>query len=88
MGCNVRDIEVATNGIAMECRKYDIPKNGRNKLETGIRLGSSNLFAVDQDPVFKLDMQQPQGLVTVCIRFCFVQVALRDGSRIFNKTKN
>ncbi len=54
----------------------------------GIRLGSSNWLAVDQDPVFKLDMQQPQGLVIVCIKFGFVQVALGHGSQIFNKTKN
>ncbi len=52
-----RDIEVATNGIAMECHKNDIPKNDRNKLEMGIRLGSSDQLAVDQDPIFKLDMQ-------------------------------
>ena len=83
-----RDIEVATNGIAVECHKNDIPTNGLNKLEMGIRLRFSNWLAVDQDPVFKLDMQQLQGLAIVCIKFCFIQVALRDGSQIFNKTKN
>jgi hypothetical protein len=83
-----RDIEVATNGIAMECHKNDIPKNSRNKLKTGIRFRSSNWLAVDQDPVFKFDMQQPQCLAIVHIKICFVQVALRDGSRILNKTKN
>jgi hypothetical protein len=84
----VRDIEVATNRIAMECHKNDIPKNSQNKLKAGIRLGSSNRLAVDQDPSFKFDMQRPQGLALVCIKICFVQVALRDGSWIFNKTKN
>jgi hypothetical protein len=83
-----RDIEVATNGITMECHKNNIPKNCGNKLKMGIRLGSSDWLAVDQDSVFKFDMRQPQGLVIVCIKIRFVQVALRDGSRILNKTKN
>jgi hypothetical protein len=51
-----RDIEVATNGIAVECHKNDIPTNGLNKLEMGIRLRFSNWLAVDQDPIFKLDI--------------------------------
>jgi hypothetical protein len=84
---HAKDIEMATNGIAMECHENDIPTNSRNKLKTGISFGSSNWLAVDQDPIFNFDMQQPQGLVIVCIKFCFIQVALRDGSRIFNKTK-
>jgi hypothetical protein len=83
-----RDIEVTANGIAMECHKNDIPKNIRNKLKMGIRLESSNWLTVNQDSIFKFDMQQMQGLALVCIKICFIQVALRDGSRILNKTKN
>jgi hypothetical protein len=33
---HARDIEVAANGIAMECHKNDIPKNSQNKLKMGI----------------------------------------------------
>jgi hypothetical protein len=51
-----KDIEMATNGIAMECHENDIPINSRNKLKTGISFGSSNWLAVDQDPIFNFDM--------------------------------
>ena len=54
---HARDIDLATTGIAMDCHKNDIPKNSWNKLKKGIRLGSSDWLAVDQDTVFKYDMQ-------------------------------
>ena len=85
---HARDIEMAANEIAMECHKNNILKNGQNKLKMGIRLESSNRLAVDQDFVFKFDMQRLQGFAIVCIKICFVQVALRDGSWILNKMEN